>query len=65
MIIKYNGIQRIICKNLLVTLSDIIWAAIDGINYLLLIIWEREPIYILKIILIRRGKIWEFMKNWV
>jgi regulator of RNase E activity RraA len=35
MIIKYNGIQKIICGNLLVTPSDIICAEIDGIDYIL------------------------------
>ena len=34
MIIKYNGIQKITCGNLLVTPSDIICAEIDGIDYI-------------------------------
>ena len=34
--IKYNGIQKIICGNLLVTLSDIICAEIDGVDYIIL-----------------------------
>jgi hypothetical protein len=34
MIIKYNGIQKITCGNLLATLSDIICVEIDGIDYI-------------------------------
>jgi len=33
MIIKYNGIQKITCGYLLVTLSDIICVEIDEIDY--------------------------------